>query len=313
LTFLIVFFLTFIKKVYSGTDGKAIIAWNGTTIIATINIAHAGAISGLKSLNDGRLASVANDGDLKIWNVTTNTLIRTITTSQSSEMYLEYLGNSLLVTGAVDKTVKTWNISATSSAVLINTITLADSIVALKKIDNGFLVGADSTNKIYAWNMKDFTQVLGKSNAHSSKIRDMEALANSTFASCDEAGYARVWTLAGVMINSFQPFGSTMSNCLLRLPDGNLAIGGNSKLGIWKISSLNVFTSIYNLPVSLGSYETKAMLVYQNATFIAAMKEGWLFFYNISKNYSYYENVQTSNLFTKLEQAYSGGKKFFLY
>jgi hypothetical protein len=45
-------------------NNRDIIVWNGTTKITTINSAHAGPISGLRSLNDGRLASVSNDGNI---------------------------------------------------------------------------------------------------------------------------------------------------------------------------------------------------------------------------------------------------------
>jgi WD40 repeat protein len=129
--------------------------------------------------------------------VTTNTLIKTIPTSQGGVMYLEYLGNGLLVSGGGDGTVKTWNISASSTGVLIKTITVAGAIVALKKIDNDYLVGADSGQEIYVWNMKNFTQVLSITNAHGSTISDLEPLANNTFASCESTGsfYVKVWFL----------------------------------------------------------------------------------------------------------------------
>jgi WD40 repeat protein len=270
-----------------------------------------GPVSGMKSLNDGRLATVAKDGVIKIWNATSNSLINTITgLGQSGSLYLESLGNGLLATAGHEGTVKAWNVSSSSTAISAGTVTIPgnNAIVCLKRIDNGLLVAADDSQNLCAWNMSNLLQAFYIANSHGNNIKSLEALANNTFASCDADGFVKIWNSTGSLVNSFQPFGNIASNYLLRLPGGHLAMAASGFLGIWFIQSLAVFTKTYNLYLNSSMKSPNTLLVYENTTLIAGFGKvgGDLYLYNITANYTKSGNLKVGDVVKVLEQAYPG-------
>jgi WD40 repeat protein len=64
----------------SSSSDTNLIVWNSKTKKSTVRLeGHTDAVKGVVSLADGTVASCANDGDVKVWDVYTGTETRTIT------------------------------------------------------------------------------------------------------------------------------------------------------------------------------------------------------------------------------------------
>lgn len=81
---------------------------------------HTNKVEWLKIMPDGTLASGSDDKSIKIWNVTTGSVLRTLSGHASAVYCLELLPNGLLISGSEDKSLRIWNTTKTSAITIIS-------------------------------------------------------------------------------------------------------------------------------------------------------------------------------------------------
>ena len=123
--------LTLVKTFYNATFSKYLVLLDNYLVASSDNndiniwdyrasaltgnaalIGHTDAVYGLKLVSKDILASASRDTTIKLWNITSNTLIRTLE-SHNNYIYwsLDLLndGNQTLVSGSLDNNIKFWH------------------------------------------------------------------------------------------------------------------------------------------------------------------------------------------------------------
>ena len=118
---------------------------------------HTGWITCLVSLNDGTLVSSSTDRTIKLWNISTGNVIKTLINGHNHWINcLTVLNNGILVSGSLDKTIKLWN---THTGEVIQTlhghtgwITCLNVLPNSSSSSNNVLVSCSEDNTIRLWN-----------------------------------------------------------------------------------------------------------------------------------------------------------------
>ena len=109
-------FVSLDNYLVASTDDKVINIWDYRSVANGIYngtlIGHTSTVYGLKLVSKDVLASASWDSTIKLWNLTSFTLIRTLS-NHTNYIYwsLDFLNDETqtLVSGSLDKTIKLWN------------------------------------------------------------------------------------------------------------------------------------------------------------------------------------------------------------
>jgi WD40 repeat protein len=129
----------------SSSSDKAVCIWylDTTTLKYTLK-GHASAVFGINLITSDVLASGSFDFTIKMWNLASGSLIRTLTnhtnyTYWSIDDYLSYDdGRKLLVSGSLDTTIKVWNWETGECLNTINTGLNVISLAAISSTNGNF-------------------------------------------------------------------------------------------------------------------------------------------------------------------------------
>ena len=114
-------------------------------------------------LNKELLASGLENGVINIWNLTSNTITKSLRNHTGSIRTFELLNDGTLVSGSSDLTIKLWN---TIIWQLIRTLQSHDSTVTcIKAFKNEILISGSDDNTIKIWNLTN-GQVIKKLYGH---------------------------------------------------------------------------------------------------------------------------------------------------
>ena len=143
--------------IISGHENGKIKLFNAITckLIKTLED-HTGWITCLVLLNDGTLVSSSTDRTIKLWNILTGNVIKTLANGHNHWINcLTVLNNGILVSGSLDKTIKLWN---THTGEVIKTLQGHTGwITCLNVLPNNnssynVLVSCSEDNTIKLWN-----------------------------------------------------------------------------------------------------------------------------------------------------------------
>jgi WD40 repeat protein len=175
---------------------KTIKIWNTNdgTLIANL-IGHSAEISSLAEINR-TLASSSYDGEIKIWNVTTASLIRTITAQVSvNSLAVSYLFNQfwyLILVSGTFKEIKFWD---TNTGTLIYTIAHNSPLDLLVALRNGNLASCFLSNTaINIWNTTEGSlekTLIG----HTNGVSSLAVLASGFLASGSFDSSIKIWNV----------------------------------------------------------------------------------------------------------------------
>ncbi|CAF0959231.1 unnamed protein product [Brachionus calyciflorus] len=133
-------------------------------------------------------ASGLNNGDIKVWDYESNSLLYTLTDHSYTVRSLEYLPNNYLASGDENGKIFIWNLSTRSKHIELTHIGTVRSIILL----NLTTFASASTYSIKIWQIGSFTDRLTIDNAHSSIIMGLRYFSNRLF-SISSDGILKTW------------------------------------------------------------------------------------------------------------------------
>jgi WD40 repeat protein len=224
---------------------------------------HTGSVTCLKLLKDGqRLASGSIDKSIRIWNLTSLTLIHTIVNAHLATVNsLDETDNGLLTSSGADRNFSLWNTTTWSK---INTFVGAGlSVDWFKNLGMDLFASTTSASGIGIWNMSTGVVQIGAWYSYSGKHHALEKLSNGTLATGTANGLVKIFNYTSTdLVKSFNPFGGSAVYCMKQINYYTLAVGGASgNLVIWN----SLFNQTQAVTLS-GVLSLLSMAIYRNAS-----------------------------------------------
>jgi WD40 repeat protein len=179
-------------------------------------------------LSGTRIVCGSTDGQLRVLNLETGEVERTITIPAKHVSAVVVLQDGRVVSGSEDGVVRVWD-PATGEA----TSTLAGhsgAVDSLAVLPDGRLVSGSDDRTLRVWDIES-GKIVRVLEGHSVWVRAIAALPDGRFVSCSD-GTLRVWKLGSD--TGATPAGSYWVTALAELPDGRIVSGsGDGALRIW--------------------------------------------------------------------------------
>jgi WD40 repeat protein len=200
--------------------------------------AHTGAISRMKVLPNGLVATVSNDKTAILWNLLNNgswIMFRKYTRHTDKVIGLEYIDTFTMATGSNDNTIQIWSIKKIQQIKLIYT---GYNVFALKSLRNGsYLASAFQGGLLYIYDINTgglITSLIG----HSGNVNELELINDDLLASAGDDNTVRIWDLK-TYTNKFILTGHTDKVFGLKLVSSNLlaSVSKDTTIKLWNITS----------------------------------------------------------------------------
>jgi WD40 repeat protein len=199
-------------------------------LLRTLN-GHASAVRALAVLPDGRLASGADDGTIKLWDAATGQLKATLEGHSGWVTVLELLPDGRLASGSYDPTIKLWD---PASGQLQATLEgHSDQVMALAVLPDGRLASGSYDRTIKIWDPAT-GQLTATLKGHTGGVWALAVLPDGRLASGSYDRTIKIWDLATGQLTATLEAHSGWVMALAVLPDGRLASGaGDRTIKIW--------------------------------------------------------------------------------
>jgi hypothetical protein len=196
---------------------------DGSTVIA------------LAVLPDGRLASGAVDGTIKLWDPASGQLQATLEGHSSSVNALAVLPGGQLASGEGDGTIKLWDpASGQLQATLEGHFA---SVNALAVLTDGRLASGEGDGTIKLWDPAS-GQLQATLEGHSAWVRALAVLPDGRLASGADDGTIKLWDPASGQLQTTLVGHCIRVRALAVLPDGRLASGAlDGTIKLWDPAS----------------------------------------------------------------------------
>ncbi len=155
---------------------------------------HTDAVVGLTALDDGRLASVADDGDIRVWDLTASSVDLTIKAGLSKVAAMDQLQDGRLIT-ASPSGAEIWDLWPAPAPVRIPDSRSTYSVAVLS---DGTIAVGDANGTVRIWNPNDLAEPLVAYRQHAAAgrpgalVNDVVELSDGTIAS-SAAGEVHIW------------------------------------------------------------------------------------------------------------------------
>ena len=214
-------------------------------------------MNSLLVLTNGNLASGSEDKTIKIWDMTSRTLIRTLSGHTGSVHSSALLQNGYLASSS--KEVIIWN---TDTAAVVRTIAITGEISSLVTMLNGNLAGANDGNSIIIWNVDTGNIVRTISSPHSGFPQGLAILNNGNLVSGGNYGdnKIKIWNKDdGTLVSTLTGHSSYVGTFAV-LTNGNLVSGsGDNTIKVWNSadgSLIKTITAHTNTVSSLAALQS---------------------------------------------------------
>lgn len=190
-----------------------------------------------------KLASVGGDQVVRVWDASAGKLLKELKGHTAPIMAVAFGGNSLLVTGGIDKTARLWDVSKDAPVATFPANKSMISAVALRADGKQAIIGsADGMLRVY--DLSEATpKEKGGLSAHLSGIGAVSYGPDGTrIATCGGDGLVRHWNLpesgTPAMLAEFKGHGKPVSSVAFNA-DGRFLVsgGGDTVVRVWDLSA----------------------------------------------------------------------------
>jgi len=161
--------------------GGEILIWYLDFNNHTILSGHTDYVRTLKILDD-ILLSGSDDSTIKVWNITTGELIKTIQSHTDQVRSIDVLPTNTFISSSLDGTIKMWNLTDYS---LLNTIYTNSSILnSVMLPNNNYIVSVTTDKKIKIWNLnkRELNKSIDIPNINDNENLPLAMLSNNRLA-----------------------------------------------------------------------------------------------------------------------------------
>ena len=216
------------------------------------------------ALTSGNFASGSSDSSIKIWSLTTESLLRTLTGHTGAVNGLAALSGDGLASAGADGTLKIWSASSDTAT---RTITVSSSaLTAVATLTNGNVaVALLSDYSIKVYNPNDGTAVsLTSTPTHSSRINFLLTLSNGNLASASNDDTVKIWNSgSGSLVRTLSGHSSDVI-CLKQIGSDLASVSLDRKIILSDVTtgstkpSINIFFTPYSVEYVANKYLTVA-------------------------------------------------------
>ena len=122
----------------SGSEDSTIRIWNMTTYSVVKILNAQSPVRGLLLLRNGNVASSLWNGVIKIWDISSGQALMSLTGHTNAVINIIQLSDHILGSGSYDHTIKLWDL--TNGANLMTLRNHTNFVIGLMQLSNGYIV-----------------------------------------------------------------------------------------------------------------------------------------------------------------------------
>ena len=233
-------------------------------------------------LDNNRLISASDDGDINIWNISEAAVERTLTSHNKGVNALKLIKRGDLVSGSKDKTIKIWNIQERTVRRTLNGH--EGEVCTLVELKNGDLASGALDSTIKIWDV-DTGEVKSTLKGHTKCINKLELLSNGDLVSSSSDKTIKIWdTESGAVKRTLN--GHTKHVYALKvLGNGDLVSAAGSEFIVWDVE-----TGVVKKEVKVNSC-INSFLELGNGHLVIASNESIIVLEDLKKEYQNLEAI----------------------
>jgi len=214
-------------RLASGAKDGTIKLWPKDGADEPVVLTHGGHVWSLAVLSDGRLASGGGDGKIKLW-PKDGTGEPVVLTHGDQVRSLAVLPDERLASGGGDGKIKLWPKDGTGEPVVL---THGDEVLSLAALSDGRLASGGKDGKIKLWPKDGAGEPVVLT--HGGPVTSLAVLSDGRLASGSKDGTVKLWPKDGTGEPMVLTHGAPVAS-LAVLSDGRLASGGyDGKIKLW--------------------------------------------------------------------------------
>jgi WD40 repeat protein len=217
---------------------------NGNVIIGK----HEREINSMILLTNNSVATASCDNTIKIWDLDTNSLMKTLIGHKDTVYSLVLLHDGNIASGSADKTIRIWH-STNDFKLITSLYGHKDHIGCLLVLENGKLVSGSFDGQLKVWACNNY-ECIATVKAHKDGVTTLINLMSDCFASGSGDKTIKIWDSYYKCINTIQEDDRIFS--LLLLPGNNIA-SGSYNIKLWKCANNYKDIKCAGVSVSRGS------------------------------------------------------------
>jgi len=268
--------------VHSGQVLQTLRMWDGQLRPDLTNSRHSGPVRALAVQPDGRLVSGSYDGEVRVWDVTTEKTLGTLGGRSVPVNAVAVLSDGRLVSGSDDKTVRVWEVTPQKIAtqtghlplknakavriwnvcwdkptkgddffdweLMMVTLTTLEGhtgpVRAIAVLPNGCVVSGSDDTTLRVWDVET-AQTVATLQGHESSVVAVAALSDGRVASGSHDGLVAVWNVEKKTATVLSGHKSLV-HAVAALPDGRVISGSDDKtLRIWDVPTERTLATVY--------------------------------------------------------------------
>jgi len=199
---------------------------------------------------DGKLLSVgSNDGSVKIFDVSSKTLLRTLSGHKNATHAAEFMDNKRMASFSDDKTVRTWDISTEEQINCFEKHTDYIRAGCISPVSSDILVSGSYDHSINVW---DTRQSCAASSIHSMvhgyPVEAVKILPNGTLLVTAGGSEVKIWDLlaGGRLLKTISTHNKTVTSLALATNSTRLVTASLDRH--LKFHDLNTFETVHTIP-----------------------------------------------------------------
>ena len=223
-----------------------ILVWNTTTYtqIATLT-GHSNTVTDLQLRDNSTLISSSKDNTINMWSLTTKLATKTYTNGYPVNCIKLVPTRSLVASGDTNTQVKIWDLSGSSTATALHTLTGHTNVIyALELIDPYTLASASEDHTVIVWSLSTWTSKL-QFTQHTAGIYSLKLIGTDIMASGDNNGKLFIWnTTNGNVLHTLVGHSNIVSRMDLLSSNVLVSVSSDKTIRMWNTTTGTLLKTI---------------------------------------------------------------------